>query len=870
MSSRSPLSIRFAERVLSEEHHCLIGDLEWTWRTWREERGPVGAALWLWGTLLTLIPRLLLRDLIWQHTMLRSYLTVALRQLNKFKAFSAINVLGLALSMSVCLLMLAMVQDYDSFDEFHPDGDRLYRVTSKIEGVWGTAHVATSSSQLGPALLEETDGIEALVRMRRTGGKLERDDGRVAPFAGLYAEPGFFDMFGFSLESGNEATALTTPMTMVISQKLVDQLFSDRDPMGQLVERDGHLYEVVGVVAEPPGRSHIRFDVLVSMASLDVILGEDRPTPTSEWGVNTAYYNYVRLEPGASPRRILDVANGLQGRMNTAPEAVPAIYAMQAIPDVNLGLDLSNEIGPVVPRSMAIILSVLALVLIATAVFNYVNLTISRALRRTEELGVRKVMGAHRRQLVQQFVTESIVTSVLSLGLAIVLLQWLIPGFNSLGTMAQEGMAISVSALNPMLLAKFLVFSIGVGMIAGAIPALRVSRVSPVAAFRGSASNLLGGRFRGRKALVVFQFALSVVAITTVGTMRTQLAFLGSADLQLNESEIVHLDLSGTDYESLATEMRRIPGIQAVTGVNYIPASNNTNYTDIQTPEMIDPVTIQSFNVDGGFVEQYGMQVLAGRVFEADRSADEKSSLVVTESAIPFLGFGSVHDAVGASVNYDEGYVGEATIIGVVSDFYSRGFERGYVPVAMTLDPERVQYASLRVGPGNPGETLAAMEAAWAAHAPGLAASWSFYDDAIQAQLDTKKADIMIIGLFGMLIVIIACLGLLGMSMFSAETRLINIPVDSIRFIEAADDYAELVTDQGRHLMSVRMRSLEERLDGEQFIRIHRSQIVNLTYVTEAVPYGNGRWEVTLQDGTTLTTSRSGAAKLREALQRSR
>jgi len=772
MSHRSPLSIRIAERILSEEHHCLIGDLEWTWRSWREERGAAGAALWLWGTLFTLIPRLLWRDLIWQHAMFRNYLTVALRQINKFKAFSAINVLGLALSMSVCLLMLAMVHDYRTFDHFHTDSDRIYRVTSKVEGTWGNIHVATSSLMVADQLQEESSDIGSVLRMRKSGGKLERQDGRVDHFQGLYAEPSFFELLGFELIRGNPETSLAEPFQMVITEKLAERFFPDVDPVGQIVERESGSYEITGVVATPAGRSHIRFDALVSFASLPSVLGDEQRTSTQEWNVNTSYYTYFKLRDGVSTAGIEGLLASFPDRFIVGDQAMPTSYELQAITDINMGLDLSNEVGPVIPRATVMILSLLALILIATAVFNYMNLTVSRSLRRSQELGVRKVIGAHRRQLIQQFVTESIVTSVLSLGLALIFLQWLVPGFNSLGSMEDEGMGISMSALDPLLLLKFLFFAVIVGLAAGLLPALRVSRVSPVAAFKGSSGSVLGGKFRGRKVLVVFQFALSMIAIVTVATLTTQMSYMSSADLNLNEDELVHVELSGVDLEPLAVEWEHIPGIRAVAATSDIPAGNSTTYTDIRTPDMEEPVMLQRFAVDEAFMDQYGLTLVAGRGFDESRDTDATSSILITEKTLTFLNLGSPQEALGRQLIFDEDRLpGRVEVIGVVSDFYSRGYETGYVPVALTLAPEMAQYASLRLAPGNPSETLAAMEEVWSRHAPGLPISYQFYDDAIQAQLDQKKSDLRIIWLFGVLIVVIACLGLLGMAMFSAETR---------------------------------------------------------------------------------------------------
>ena len=800
MNTTSPFAIRLAERLLSEDHHCLIGDVEWTWRELRADRGFLSAHAWLWGTVILLVPRLLMRDLFWQHTMFRSYIKVALRQINKYKAFSAINVVGLALSMSVCLLMLAMLHDYRSFDDFHPEGDRLYRVTSTIDDVWGQVEVATSSVLLGPTLLDESDDVETLLRMTKAGGKLVRTDGRMASFSGLYAEPTFFEVTGFQLSHGNPGTALSAPYSMVITQKFADEFFPDQHAVGQIVDRENGTFEITGIVAAPEGRSHLRFDALVSFATLEAINAGQEGNPLNQGHVNTAYYNYLRLAPGASVADVEQAAQSIGLRLNVGAESKPTSYDLQAISDLNMGRELSNEIGPVFPATMFFIFSILAAVLIGIAIFNYVNLTVSRSLRRTGEMGVRKVVGAHRRQLIQQFVTESVVTSLLALVLAIVFLQWLIPGFNSLGTISEEGMAVSLSTLQPALLLMFFLLAAGVGILAGILPALRISSISPVAAFKGSAISTMSRRFRSRKIITVVQFSLSTITIITVLVLTRQFGFLSSANLELNESEVIQVNLSGVPYEKVELAFNRIAGVELVGSTSSIPSGGSTTYTDIRTPEMEAPLTVQHFGISESFIAQYNVDVVAGRNLSDALGTDGASSILLTEKGVAHLGLGSPEDAVGAELIFDTYRLNDRVIVaGVVSDFYSRGFENGYLPVALSLAPDLANYAVVRIAPGNPSNILRDMEASWSELAPGLPMNARFLDDIIQANVDSRKADIKIISLFGLFIVIIACLGLLGMAMFSAETRLKEVGIrktmgaDSLQLVRLlSKEYVQL------------------------------------------------------------------------------
>ncbi len=786
--TRSPLSIRVAARLLSEDHHCLIGDLEWTWRTMREHESRIKADIWLWGTLFTLVPRLMLRDLIWQHTMLRNYLTIAFRQIRKFKAFSAINVLGLALSMSVCLLIMTVITDLRSDDGFHEHGDRTVRVTTDISGVWGRTRVATSTPMMGPELLRELDDVEAFVQMSRSRGQLQREDGRMAAFAGLYAQPAFFDIFSFDLLEGNPVTALASPFQVVLSEELAAQLFPDGNAVGQLLERENGMWEVTGIAAPAPGRTHIQFDALFSFVSLQSIYGEERADELSSWTLQTRFYNYLLLAPDASRSRVEDVANRLTAMHWQDANVETPEHHLQEITAVNLGWDLSNEISSIVPRTFAIVLSLFASLLLITATFNYINLTVSRSLKRKAEIGVRKVVGAHRRQLIQQFVTEAVVTCFLALLLAWGLLQWMIPQFNGLAEFAEDGMSIAISAIDPALLAQFVGFALILGLAAGLVPALRVSRQSPVAAIRGSAVTSGRVRFLGRKTLVVFQFAISMIAITTITVLYHQSAFLLASDAGFDEDQLLHVELNGLDHERLSSEIARLPGIRRVAAISHAPATGNRTMVDVRRPDMDDAQLIARFSVNNAAFEQYGIELVAGRLFNEEVASDQTDVVILTEKALPFLGLGSPQEAVGTMLVYDtSGEENRIEVIGVVTDFYADGYSAGYVPVSLVHRPASFGLLAVRLTEGDPRPALRGLDEVWAEHGQGLPLNYAFLDDEIASNLAYMRDTMRILGSFAVLIVVIACLGLLGMAMFSTETRLKEV---GIRKTLGADSWA--------------------------------------------------------------------------------
>ena len=718
--------------------------------------------------------------------MLKNYLLVALRQIKKYRGFSAINVLGLAFSMSICLLILGLIDGQGNFDDFHPDADRIYRLTTTDETVWGKLSLATSSAPIGPELMRQNDSIESLVQMRRTGGQFVRDDGRLASWAGLYANSAFFDVFGFPLAFGNASSALDEPYEVVLSAKLASKLFPDRDPIGQTVTfQNVGTVTVTGVLKPMPETTHLRFDALVSFPTIPSLIANGSEIFLDSWNIHTGFYNYFKLKDGADAGAISLLANRLEEVHYAGQDYPAATHWMQPATGVNLGRSLSNQVASVVSSEFTIALSFLASILIFIAVINYVNLSTSRSLRRTQEIGIRKVVGAHRRQLVQQFVTEAVVTTFLALGVAILLLQWLIPAFNGLSSFQEQSPGLQVSGITPALMVKFVMFALALGLAAGLLPALRMSRFTTVRVLKGLTGSLGRRKITARKVMTVFQFSLSIVAIVLVITLFKQATYAVTADYGFDRAQMLHLELNGLDPEALSSRLELIPGIEHVSMASGVPSSGNTTQTDFKTQEMEEILAIQKFSVDQHFIDHFGIELLAGRNLSRERSADATTSILITENVLPMLGFETAEEALGMSIIYDTWSLDEpVSIVGVVSNFYSHGFEDGYVPVVLDAQADHFQYVSVRVAASKIPETLASIENVWAEIAPGLPATWTFFDDMLQSQYSEWLDSVRILGLFALFIVLIASLGLLGMTALAAEIRLREV---SIRKVLGAD-----------------------------------------------------------------------------------
>lgn len=731
--------------------------------------------------------------------MLKNYLLIALRQMARHWSFSAINIAGLALSMSVCLLILTLLHSQGQVDAFHEKADRIVRMTTTIQEDFGTAHVATSSVALGPELARQSPDVEGLLQMRRAGGQLVRSDGLRAGFAGLYAQPSLFEMLDFDLQAGSESSSLEEPFQIVLSPEMARLLFADRDPVGEILEwQNIGSVTVAGVLGEPRGKSHLRPDVLISFSTMKSLVAAGSELDLTSWTSNTQFYNYLLLRDGARPSEVAGLANQLARAHETDTDSAAPVYWAQSLTDINLGADLSNQIGEVMSRQVALVLSLLAAILIATAIFNYVNLTVSRSVRRGREIGIRKVMGAQRKQLLYQLVTESTVTAVVALVLAMGILAWLLPQFNALSAFSSNDL-MRVSGISAALMLQFLAFAVLLGIVAGLVPAMRMSRMSPAATLKG-----IGRpgrqRFGLRKALVVGQFAISMVAIVMTIVIYRQAGFMMRADLGFEEADLVQLELQGLNYGTVRAELLTVPGVSEVAATSEAPSGGSNTWTDIQTEGMSEPIYMQVYSVDERFLEQYRIPLIAGQNLVSPRDEAPSGSIILTESAAARLGFPTPQEAVGESVLFDT-YSRKtmASVAGVVSDFYTNGLEDGPASAVLHMRPAVWRYASIRLDRNHATSTLAGIESVWQRLAPGSSMRYKFFDDQVREGLSSLVDGTRILGLFAFLIVVIAGLGLFGMASYSAETRVKEV---GIRKVVGAEAH-QLVTLLSRELLTL-------------------------------------------------------------------
>ena len=789
------------ERLLSPEYDAVLGDLEEDYHDRADDYGPRRAALRYGLDGLRTAPALFVHNLLWHHIMLKNYLVIAFRNLRKHKGFASINILGLAVSMSVCLLVITLVRDQKSYDTFHEKADRIYRVIAEIEEPYGRFSMATSPGPVAPALLAQHPGVEKAVRFSGLGGHATYGD-QTFDLAGLYAEPTFFEIFDFVLAEGDERTALAAPYTLVLTRKTATKFFGEADPMGQVIERDGiGAFTVTGILEDLPHNSHFAFEALASFATVEARQAGGVELNLDNWNIASRFYNYLLLAEGASAADVEVLAADLAARNHTDESKPIPELRLQALTRINLGAELSNQHGHTMPAMDAYILAAFGFILILIAVFNYISLSVSRSLKRAREIGIRKVVGAHRGQIVRQFLSEAVIVALLALVLAVGLLAGLVPGFNNLHGFQEDldmGRVTIDLARDGGLFALFVLFAVGVGVVAGLYPAFKMSSYVPTRVLKGLTRVEGFSGLTLRKVLIVGQFSLSIVVVITTLVIYRQFGFLMEADYGFGESQLVNVELQGVDYETLRNELMRLPDVVAVAATSSPPTSGSKTWTDIQAEGMDEPILIQFYSIDEAFLDQYRLKLVAGRDFSEAFSTGEEEPILLTKKALPALGLGTPHEAVGKVVTFDTfPDVQNAIIIGVVDDLYARGYEKGYVPVVLRHLPERYRYAAVRIRPGNIPRTIAQLETTWKQLAPTITLRYGFYDDQLLQRYVFLQDMLKLFGALAGFIIFIACLGLLGMASYTAETRVKEV---GIRKVLGADVRSMVVLLSGDYV----------------------------------------------------------------------
>ncbi len=724
--------------------------------------------------------------------MFRNYLKIAWRNLIGNKVYSAVTILGLAFGLAVSLLSILYVTDELSYDHFHVNAERIYRINTDLTFAQKEMKGAASPTPMGQTLKQDFQEVEAFTRLGKAESMLVKKGADfVRENRVLFADSTLFDVFTLPVLEGNPKKALTDPFSIVITKSIAQKYFGAGPALNKtMVFSDGDARKVTAVIENIPVNSHFQADFLLPLHAT-------KDAKVNKWG-NHIFNTYLLLKAGTKPESVeakfekvlqvyLDPA--LKRFFNTTLAETRKAgnnykYSLMPLTEIHLYSDRAGELSANSSIEYIYLFSIIAFFILLIAVFNFINLSTARSARRAREVGVRKVMGSNRSILVFQFLSESMLTTFLALISGLILVVILLPFFNQVS--GKNILFMQITGLLPVL--SLLAGTFLVGLAAGLYPAFYLSSFQPIQSLKGKLWT--HPEKQGlRNYLVVFQFSLSILLVISTILVKQQLNFIQTKKIGFDKEQVLIVKTSQSnlsDVETFKREALRSPAVRmaAISGFLPVPSSrwNDMWYPENQTDQKYS-VNMQEWKVDTDYIPTLGMKLVQGRNFSAERIADS-TSVIINESGAKRLGY---QNPIGKVIHKTGGE--QMTIIGVVQDFHYESLRSAIEPVVLAIhagafgpsvDKAFKESVSIRLATGNARFSLSALEKIWKDVSPGQPFEYSFLSDDFDTMYRTEQRIEQLFSAFAGLAILIASLGLFGLSAFSAEQRTGEIGVRKV------------------------------------------------------------------------------------------
>jgi putative ABC transport system permease protein len=701
--------------------------------------------------------------------MFLNYLQTTFRNFWKNKLYSLINICGLAVGMMASILLLLWVQDELSYNSFHQNTDRLYRVVTSIGTADSKQTWASSTASLAAFAAREIPEIEQTVRFipNWNVSLFTYKDKKFKESACVYADPSFFTLFNFPFVKGNPQQPFPNNQSIIITESIAKKYFGNDDPIGKVIRtNDKEDFMVSGIIEDIPANSTIKFDIFFPF---DILVKSYTPniywkSLETDWG-NFGYQTYFLISPKSSLQAIEQKLTGLQRKHNSFDHS--SIYSLQAFSTIHL----YNPDGSDGRIQMVRIFFVVAVVILLIACINYVNLATARATNRAKEISIRKIIGANRPQLVAQFLGESAFTVISALMLALLLIGLIIPAYNEL---ADKQMVLRLT--DPTLLTTVGITLLATLLVAGVYPALLLSSFQPLQVMKGKL--LLGsGNASFRKMLVVTQFTFSVTLIISTFIIGSQLAYIRSKELGYTKENVFTIDMRGDmnkRYQSIKNELLKQPGVVEVTSAagNLLQIGNSTGDTDWDGKASRSTFMVHAMAIEEDFLEMFNMQLVEGNNFTGTKA--DSTHYILNETAIKQAG---IQDPIGKRFKL---WLTEGTIIGVVKDFHFSSIHNKIEPAVFLYRPEWHWQLYIKTTGKDAPKAIAAVEKLWKQYNPAFPFEYKFMDETYDQMYKSDQRTGKLFNYFAGITIIISCLGLFGLATYTAEQRTKEIGIRKV------------------------------------------------------------------------------------------
>jgi putative ABC transport system permease protein len=768
---------------------AITGDISEEFYRRIEEQGLSRARLWFFLFILRCLPSFVRHFISWNLTMLKNYLIIALRLMKRHKVFSFINIAGLAVGMACSIMIGLFVVHESGYDRFHQKSDRICRVYSDIVNNNGSWRGAWTPPPLAEALLHDFPEVGAAARFSPWPGEiLISVRGKLFVENGIrFADASFFAIFSYSFISGDPSTALESPGTIVISRTIAEKYFGHDDPLGEAItfQDEKRDFKVTGVIEDPPAKSHLQFDMLASLVS----------TPSSagtRWTQHT-YFTYVLLREGASvaaleakfpqfvrrhygPQFFADTGIRYEDYYDKSDQRYG--FRLESLTDIHLNKNVIDNLSLKGNTSDLKAFSAIAFFILLIACINFMNLATARFAHRSREVGIRKVLGSQRKQLIIQFLGESLLLTTIALVVALGAIAVVLPEFSRLARRPIVFGDIFGGGF-PLLLGGV---ALAVGLAAGSYPALFLSSFAPQTTIKGWLAVRGKGHIILRRALVLVQFAIGFAVIFGAGVISRQVGFLRNQALGFDKDHVVVIHRAnalGSSGDAFENELLAHPEILKISRSESLPGRHfNPNGHRLEGWPATEEKVLMTIYVDQRFADLLGLELAAGRFFSREVPTDAMSAVVINERAAREMG---LSDPVGKRLHKEFGGAQEGefvTIIGVLKDFHFASLHHEILPMLLRpLSPPEWALTSVKIRSENVPQTLFLIEKTWKKFSGGQPFQYSFLDQDFGALYDSEQRAGKIFLAFSVLTILVACLGLYGLVSFAAEQRMREIGI---------------------------------------------------------------------------------------------
>lgn len=753
------------------------------------------------GFLLASAPRLILKRRY--HTpnyidMLKNYIVIAFRNLKRQLGYTSVNIFGLAIGLASCILIGIYVLHELSYDTFHEKADRIFRVSKMYKNAGRSEKIYHTSTALLPHLRRDFNDVSTGVRVYNVSMFspviVQKGDTKYQEPSFLYVDSTFFDVFSFKVKGGDPAKALVEPRSVVFTESSAVKYFGDKDPLGELVQVDGIDYTVTAVLEDVPGNSHLKFDFLGSFTSL-------KASQQEVWH-SANYATYIVLaDPSAKASLGQAISDMVAEKLADYLKDTQVIFDLMPLTDIHLRSDVTVEMQPQNDIRYIYVISFVGLLVLVIACINYMNLATARSLERAREVGMRKVLGAIRKQVFYQFMGESVIVTLVSMVVALVLVNLFLGTFNQLTAKALGWSEV----FNLQMIVGFVIVFITVSFLAGAYPALNLSSFAPSDVLKGSFKRTKSGSWV-RKALVIVQFSISIFLIIGTLIIYQQLSFMQNKKLGYEKENVLVLPTDGEvniNFMTLKTELERRQDVISVSIASESPTDVGGTYS-LSIPGQSEDLSVQAVTADADFLNTMQMEVISGRNFTpSDHTLATKEivedrwhAFIVNQALLKTL---MINEAsiIGEKVNLN-GRKGE--IVGVVEDFHFTSLHRKITPLVLFIEPRQFHQMFIRISPDNLQGTLTAIEDQWKEIVPNRPFVFNFLDDEYDALYRNEMRLGNVFTTFAILAILIACLGLFGLVSFAVQQRTKEIGIRKVMgasvkslFFLVSKDFSKLV-----------------------------------------------------------------------------